>query len=121
MGECREGPPPVSHRRDRRHDNNASFEGLLRVVREHLPDADLAPIELAHDEAAHWHAGQSRRSGDPYLTHRVAVADIGIRRPWSAPPCCTTSSRTHPARPRTIVRLKPRRAFRRVGERPSLP
>jgi (p)ppGpp synthase/HD superfamily hydrolase len=53
----------------------------LRVVREHLPDADLAPIELAHDEAAHWHAGQSRRSGDPYLTHRVAVADIGIRRP----------------------------------------
>ncbi|MFF4120860.1 HD domain-containing protein [Streptomyces sp. NPDC001714] len=33
--------------------------------------------ELAHDEAAaRWHAGQTRRSGDPYLTHCLAVACI---------------------------------------------
>jgi (p)ppGpp synthase/HD superfamily hydrolase len=74
MGECRENPPQVTHPSDVRHDNSASCEGLLRVVREHHPYVDLAPIELAQDEAAHWHAGQSRRSGDPYLPHCVAVA-----------------------------------------------
>ena len=26
--------------------------------------------------AAHWHAGQKRQSGDPYITHPLAVATI---------------------------------------------
>ncbi|MEU8986941.1 HD domain-containing protein [Streptomyces sp. NPDC048558] len=34
------------------------------------------PIERAHDEAALRHAGQTPRSGDPLLTHCLAVAAI---------------------------------------------
>lgn len=59
-----------------RHGNSPSLEGLLGVVRAHHPAADLASIELAHEEAARWHEGQTRRSGDPYLTHCLAVARI---------------------------------------------
>lgn len=59
-----------------RHGNSPSLEGLLGVVRAHHPAADLARIKLAHEEAARWHAGQTRRSGDPYLSHCLAVAHI---------------------------------------------
>ncbi|WP_231626708.1 HD domain-containing protein [Streptomyces apocyni] len=42
----------------------------------HHPHADTSLIQHAHDEAAVWHAGQTRRSGDPFLTHCLAVAAI---------------------------------------------
>ncbi len=50
------------------------LEPLLRTVRNVHPKADLAVIERAFDVAARAHAGQKRRSGDPYITHPVAVA-----------------------------------------------
>ena len=40
------------------------------------PKADLALIERAFAVAATAHAGQKRKSGDPYITHPVAVATI---------------------------------------------
>ncbi|MFF4806562.1 HD domain-containing protein [Streptomyces sp. NPDC001351] len=59
-----------------------SLDGILAAARAHHPDADTSVIQHAHDEAAVWHAGQTRRSGDPYLTHCLAVAaivaDIGM-------------------------------------------
>ncbi|MER5667452.1 HD domain-containing protein [Streptomyces mirabilis] len=59
------------------HQNDVpSLNDILTVVRTHHADADLALIEQAHDEAALWHEGQTRRSGDPYLTHCLAVAAI---------------------------------------------
>ena len=33
-------------------------------------------IERAYDSAAYWHRDQKRRSGDPYITHPLAVATI---------------------------------------------
>jgi (p)ppGpp synthase/HD superfamily hydrolase len=48
----------------------------MAVVRAHHPDADASLVEHAHDEAALWHEGQTRRSGDPYFTHCLAVAAI---------------------------------------------
>ncbi|WP_033314670.1 HD domain-containing protein [Streptomyces iakyrus] len=52
------------------------------MVRTHHPDADLSPLQHAYNEAAIWHAGQTRHSGDPFITHCVAVAaivaDIGM-------------------------------------------
>jgi GTP pyrophosphokinase len=40
------------------------------------PKADLAVIEGAFEVAARAHAGQKRKSGDPYIIHSVAVAAI---------------------------------------------
>ena len=72
----------LSARQARRPCSTSSLSGLLAVVRTHHPDTDLSLIRLAYDEAAIWHAGQARRSGDPFLTHCVAVAaivaDIGM-------------------------------------------
>ncbi|WP_345656565.1 HD domain-containing protein [Streptomyces siamensis] len=47
-------------------------------MRTHHPDADISLIRHAHDEAALWHEGQTRHSGDPFLTHCLAVAAIGM-------------------------------------------
>jgi HD domain-containing protein len=40
------------------------------------PHADIELIRRAYEVAAQYHQGQKRRSGDPYITHPVAVAKI---------------------------------------------
>ena len=49
---------------------------MLRQLRASHPKADTAPVQRAYEIAAKAHAGQKRRSGDPYITHPVAVAGI---------------------------------------------
>lgn len=66
----------LAPRPNRRRSDTPSLDGLLAVVRMHHPDAETSLIRHAHDEAAIWHAGQTRRSGDPFLTHCLAVAAI---------------------------------------------
>ena len=51
----------------------AGLRDILRVTR---PGADLELIRRAYDVAASWHQGQTRRNGDPYITHPLAVATI---------------------------------------------
>src|SRR5580704_12742979 len=51
----------------------AGLRGILQAIR---PDADLRLIRRAYDVAAAWHDGQTRFSGDPYITHPLAVAAI---------------------------------------------
>ena len=55
---------------------NPVLEPLIRTVRTTHPKADVRLIERAYETAARLHAGQSRRSGDPYITHPLAVATI---------------------------------------------
>ncbi|MBB6578620.1 GTP pyrophosphokinase [Comamonas odontotermitis] len=43
---------------------------------DYLNDADLARVEEAFEFAAAAHSGQFRSSGDPYITHPIAVAEI---------------------------------------------
>ena len=51
-------------------------EHLIRTVRGNHPKSDLAVIERAYAVAAQAHSGQKRQSGEPYITHPVAVAQI---------------------------------------------
>jgi GTP pyrophosphokinase len=53
-----------------------ALAGLCEILRVTRPDADLELIRRAYDVAASWHQGQTRRSGDPYITHPLAVATI---------------------------------------------
>ncbi|MER7503130.1 bifunctional (p)ppGpp synthetase/guanosine-3',5'-bis(diphosphate) 3'-pyrophosphohydrolase [Nonomuraea pusilla] len=55
---------------------NPVLEPLFRTVRATHPKADLRLIERAYDMAAHHHRDQKRKSGDPYITHPLAVATI---------------------------------------------
>ncbi|ADG74698.1 (p)ppGpp synthetase I, SpoT/RelA [Cellulomonas flavigena DSM 20109] len=53
-----------------------ALEPVLQAVRTNHPKADLSVIEQAYVVAEKAHRGQLRKSGDPYITHPVAVATI---------------------------------------------
>jgi GTP diphosphokinase / guanosine-3',5'-bis(diphosphate) 3'-diphosphatase len=55
---------------------NPVLEPLIKTVRLNHPKADIRPIERAYEFAARLHKGQDRKSGDPYITHPLAVATI---------------------------------------------
>ncbi|MFB6893736.1 RelA/SpoT family protein [Kitasatospora sp. NPDC056327] len=58
---------------------NPVLEPLFRSIRANDPKADpalLRDIEKAYAVAEKWHRGQKRKSGDPYITHPLAVATI---------------------------------------------
>src|SRR5665647_2620032 len=59
-----------------RTDTNPVLEPLLRTVRSTHPKADLSIIERAYSTAELAHEGQLRKSGDPYITHPLAVTTI---------------------------------------------
>ncbi|MBK8446253.1 MAG: bifunctional (p)ppGpp synthetase/guanosine-3',5'-bis(diphosphate) 3'-pyrophosphohydrolase [Micropruina sp.] len=54
----------------------AVLDPLVKTLRANHPRADIGVIERAYRTAEHYHAGQSRKSGDPYITHPLAVATI---------------------------------------------
>ncbi len=64
------------------------LEPLFRAVRANHPKADLAFLERAYVTAEKMHGTQMRKSGDPYITHPLAVttilADIGMTEPTLA-------------------------------------
>ncbi|HWU58347.1 MAG TPA: bifunctional (p)ppGpp synthetase/guanosine-3',5'-bis(diphosphate) 3'-pyrophosphohydrolase [Microbacteriaceae bacterium] len=53
-----------------------AVDTLVKTVRMHHPKADLSVIERAYSVAERAHADQKRQSGEPYITHPVAVAQI---------------------------------------------
>ncbi|MEI2727938.1 MAG: bifunctional (p)ppGpp synthetase/guanosine-3',5'-bis(diphosphate) 3'-pyrophosphohydrolase [Candidatus Nanopelagicales bacterium] len=64
------------------------LEPLLRKLRQFHPKADRQVVIRAYEVAAEYHKHQVRRSGDPYITHPVAVAgilaDLGMTAPTLA-------------------------------------
>ena len=68
-----DGPTPSIER---------SRKELLATVARHYPTADLGQLDKAFDIAIEAHAPQLRASGEPYVTHPIAaaqiVADLGI-------------------------------------------
>lgn len=64
------------------------LEPLLRTLRRYHPKADVKVVERAYEAAAYLHRDQRRRSGEPYITHPLAVAtilaDLGMTAPTLA-------------------------------------
>ena len=53
-----------------------SFDTLIDKARASNPNADTALLRRAYDFSAAAHAGQRRRSGEPYLVHPLEVASL---------------------------------------------
>jgi len=52
------------------------LDQILSEVASYFPSADLPLVRRAYQFAAQAHDGQTRKSGDPYVTHPLAVAQI---------------------------------------------
>lgn len=66
----------------------AVLEPLLKIYRVTHPKGDVASIQKAYVIAERMHAGQARKSGDPYITHPLAVATILAELGMTAPTLC---------------------------------
>ncbi len=64
------------------------LEPLFNVVRENHPKADLALLERAYQTAERCHQGQTRKSGDAYITHPLAVTTILATLGMTEPTLC---------------------------------
>ena len=54
----------------------AAISTLLEIYRRMYPRSKVGLIEKAHAVAEQAHEGQARKSGEPYITHPIAVAEI---------------------------------------------
>ena len=74
------------------------LDPLLARVAAYHPQFDRALLTRAYEFAAEAHAGQERLTGDDYITHPVAVAqllaELELDDATSRRPSCTTSWRT---------------------------
>ncbi|NBN91054.1 MAG: bifunctional (p)ppGpp synthetase/guanosine-3',5'-bis(diphosphate) 3'-pyrophosphohydrolase [Actinobacteria bacterium] len=55
---------------------NALITPVINRLRENQEESDTGVVERAFEVAERAHKGQLRKSGDPYITHPVAVAEI---------------------------------------------
>ncbi len=67
---------------------HAVLEPLLKIYRATHPKGDVASIQKAYQIAERMHEGQTRKSGDPYITHPLAVATILAELGMTAPTLC---------------------------------
>ena len=72
----------------RTHTTDPVLEPLFRIVRNTHPKADLPLIERAYRVAEGFHHGQVRRSGDPFITHPLAVTSILAELGMTPPTLC---------------------------------
>ena len=54
----------------------SGLDDLLDKARAYLPEDQVRDIERAYEFGSHAHEGQKRLTGEPYITHPVAVAGI---------------------------------------------
>ncbi|MEA3249716.1 MAG: RelA/SpoT family protein [Patescibacteria group bacterium] len=54
----------------------ANPENLISKIRTYKPDADMDHVRLAFDYAKNAHGDQKRKSGEPYIIHPLATAEI---------------------------------------------
>src|SRR5579863_9871390 len=54
----------------------AATAPLIAAHRRIFPRADIEPLLRAYEMAERYHRGQVRKSGTPYITHPLAVAEL---------------------------------------------
>ncbi len=64
---------------------NPDLDPVLRTLRQFHPRSDTKVVVQAYETAAHLHRTQKRRSGEPYITHPIAVAQILAELGMTAP------------------------------------
>ena len=91
VGEVSPAPSRIRTRLARiggRPTSDPVLEPLFRIVRATHPKADLTSVERAYRIAEHHHREQKRLSGDPYITHPLAVASILAELGMTPPTLC---------------------------------
>ncbi len=73
-GPRRTTPPAAAQSKD--PDLVALRKQLIETVAGHYPQADLTPVGAAFDLAVEAHEGARRATGEPYVTHPIASAQI---------------------------------------------
>lgn len=58
------------------HNQRQSFTGFEDILTSYLPPAQIREIKRAYFYAEQAHYGQARRTGEPYVTHPLAVATV---------------------------------------------
>ncbi len=61
------------------------LQPVLRTLRRYHPKADTRLVERAYEMAEYLHRDQQRRSGEPYITHPLAVTEILVEIGMPAP------------------------------------
>src|SRR5262245_42303627 len=72
----RSGRLPIPRLRRGETEPLTGLSALLKVVRSYNPKGDIRVLEQAYDAAERAHAGQTRKSGEPFIEHPLAVAGI---------------------------------------------
>ncbi len=52
------------------------IDALVALLESYLPDSEIEMVRAAHEFGATMHAGQFRKTGEPYIYHPLAVARI---------------------------------------------
>ena len=52
------------------------YESMMQAIARYAPSADLEVIQRAYAYADEKHKNQLRKSGEPYIIHPLAVAEI---------------------------------------------
>lgn len=52
------------------------IQNLIEKIKAYAPNADIDKVVRAYNLAKEAHKGQFRKSGEPYIIHPVAVANI---------------------------------------------
>jgi GTP diphosphokinase / guanosine-3',5'-bis(diphosphate) 3'-diphosphatase len=73
---ARKAPTPASAESVNNGPIGARFKHLLHTITANRPSEDLAPIQKAWEFCVHYHAGQLRASGEPYIIHPLEVAEV---------------------------------------------
>lgn len=69
----------VAHSRDSRRSDVPRIDEYARLraqLGQYLAEDELDAVDAAYDFSAHFHEGQLRLTGEPYITHPVAVAGL---------------------------------------------